>query len=423
MIIIQACRELVRRCLLSGTGLLARLLSVVFFVALTGCGGVSSNAVDGAARSTAPIKEWPAHRQGIDPPAAPPEIEAVITNLDALASMLPRQAVVALFDPIGLGAAVRDIADPALLSFHVRAVLAQYQTGTRPDSPYHGYGNPAYNHEVEMVPVEFTNRYGTRLFGEIILPFRGALPPTAGPFPVILALEGLGTNTSVYRWWHQVFADAGYVVFAFDFSGQGASDNETEGDPGNNIEEAQDALTWLFASSPVQSALDKTRVGVIGHSMGAITALGLQAVEPRIHAVVAAAPISEQSSPFAANPIPVMIQTGDNDGPVAPIPLINPTVVRPVFEKLNGDRAFIVTEAASHAQHTNYPLFPTSSWGLEVAGLYSLAWMDWHLRGDPAALKILRTAHPHLSYLWDSEVRVADETTVFRGEGLKPPSP
>jgi pimeloyl-ACP methyl ester carboxylesterase len=395
---------------------LQKILALTCALTLAACGGGGSGGGDiTSGGTTAQLQQWPAHRPGEDPPLAPPEIEAVITNLDALAAMLPQDALVALFDPIAFGTTVRDISDPALIAFHVRAVLAQLQGGSRVDSPYHGYGHPDYNHAVELVPVEFHNRYGTRLYGEIVLPRRASVPPSAGPFPVILALQGLATNTSVYRWWHQVFADAGYLVFAFDFSGQGLSDNEAEGDPGNNIEEAQDALTYLLEQSPVRTVLDRSRVGVIGHSQGAITTMGLQAIEPRIHAAVAAAPISEDSAPFDANPIPVMIQTGDHDGPVAPIPFLNPAVQRAVYDKLTEDRAFIVTDAASHAQHTNYPLFPTSSWGLETAGLYSLAWMNYHLRGDQTALEILRNPHPHLSYLWDSEVRIGDEVTIYRG--------
>ena len=146
--------------------------------------------------------------------------------------------------------------------------------------------------------------------------------------------------------------------------------------------------------------------------------MGVQAVEPRIAAAVAAAPISEQMAPFDSNPIPVMIQTGDHDGPIAPIPFVNPAVVRPVYDKLEQDRAFIVAEASSHAQHTNFALLPTASWGLEIAAQYSLAWMDWHFFGDEQARGILTTAHPHLSYLWDSEVRLGEETTIMRGEGL-----
>lgn len=394
------------------------LAGVLLALAACSSGGEGLDGVGGG--GDASLKSWPVSQGGENPPPAPAEIEALIGQLDSLAALLPRDVAARLFDPIAFGMTVADLSDPALVAFSVRAALAQAQDGSRVDHAYHWYGHPDFNDQVALVPVRFNNRHGTELYGEIVLPQRGAVSPQSGPFPVILALEGLNTNVAMYRWWHQVFADAGYLVFAFDFSGQGHSADEGEGDPGDNIAEAQDALTWLLEESPVRSVLDRRRIGVIGHSMGAITTLGLQAVEPRIHAAVAAAPISEAQAPFDANPIPVMIQTGDHDGPIAPIPFVNPEVVRPVYEKLQGERAFIVAEASSHAQHTNFPLLPTAQWGQEIAGQYSLAWMDWQLRGDARALPVLRQAHPHLSYLWDSEVQVAGETTVLRGAGPAP---
>lgn len=391
------------------------LLLLGLSILLSACGNSGSPAA-----SDATLKTWPEFRTGEGPPPAPPEIEAVITQLDTLAAQLPADTLTQLFDRVALGVTIRDLTDPALVAFQVRATLAQMQDGSRIEHAYHGYGHPDYNDKVAIVPVEFENRYATRLYGEIVLPDRGLSPPGDGPFPVILALEGLNTNLAMYRWWHQAFADAGYLVFAFDFSGQGHSDDEGPGDPGHNIEEAQDALTYLLQKSPVRTVLDRARIGVIGHSQGAIATMGLQAVEPRVKAAVAAAPISEASAPFDANPIPVMIQTGDHDGPIAPIPFVNPAVVRPVYDKLTQDRAFIVAEASSHAQHTNYPLLPTASWGFEIASLYSVAWMDRHLRRDRSALSALTTAHPHLSYLWDSEVRIGSDVTVMRGAGPVP---
>ena len=363
-------------------------------------------------------KQWPAHQTGENPPTAPAEIEAVIDNLDALADVLPDEAVTLLFDPIAFGVTVRDVTDPALVAFSVRATLAQLNDGSRLEHAYHWYGHPDYNDKLALVPIEFENRYGTRLYGEIALPGRGETPPSAGPFPLIVILEGLNTNLAMYRWWQQAYADAGYLVLGFDFSGQGHSDDEGPDDPGNNIEEAQDAITYMLEQSPVKQYIDASRIGAVGHSQGAIATMGLQAVEPRIAAAVAAAPIAENIAVFDGNPIPVMIQTGDHDGPIAPIPLVNPAVVRPIYEKLTQDRAFIVAEASSHAQHTNFALLPTASWGLEIAAQYSVAWMEYHLFGSEAARQVLTTAHPHLSFLWDSEVRLGDEVTVMRGDGL-----
>ncbi len=391
------------------------LAALLISILLAACGPDS-----GSSRPAA--SAWPAHRGGEYPPPAPAEIEAALAamdgDVDALAELLPDELITTAFDPLAFGITLRDLSDPALLAFQVRATLAQLSDGSRLEHGYHWYGHPDYNDAVALVPVYFHNRHGSRLYGEIVLPHRGQRPPSAGPYPVILALEGLNTNVAMYRWWHQVFADAGYLVFAFDFSGQGHSESEVDGDPGNNIEEAQDALGWLFNESPVAGYLDAGRIGVIGHSMGAIATLGLQAVDTRIKAAVAAAPISEQSAPFDANPVPVMIQTGDHDGPIAPIPFLNPAVVRPVYEKLSGDRAFIVAEAASHAQHTNFPLLPSASSGLEVAAQYSLAWMDYHVRGLTSAHEVLTSAHPELSLLWDSELRLGGELTLMRGSPL-----
>jgi alpha-beta hydrolase superfamily lysophospholipase len=365
---------------------------------------------------------WPASRPGEDPPASPLPTGDGAAQLKAAAAPLPIAPIVEVTNSVGFGYTVIDISDPVLMEFQTRAMAAQINDGSRVQHAYHWYGHPDNNPNVALVPVEFKNRYGTRLYGEIVLPKRGQVQAQNGAYPVILALEGLNTNTSVYRWWHQLFADAGYLVFAFDFSGQGHSDDESAGDPGNNIEEAQDALTYLLEKSAVKQFLDTSKIGVIGHSMGAITTMGLQAVEPRIKAAVAAAPISEIQSVFDKNPIPVMIQTGDHDGPVAPIPFANPAVVKRVYDKLTSDRAFIVADAATHAQHTNYPLLPTSTWGREIAANYSLAWMNHYLRGDANALKVLRTGHPKFSYLWESEVFIGGERKVFRGTGPSAPT-
>src|SRR3546814_10939823 len=59
----------------------------------------------------------------------------------------------------------------------------------------------------------------------------------------------------------------------------GHSGDRVAGDEGTNITDSEDALTYLLEQSPVRSVLDQQRVGVIGHSLGAITTLGLQAVE------------------------------------------------------------------------------------------------------------------------------------------------
>lgn len=411
-----------------GNGLIRIMLHLVGLMALaavlTACNGGNGSGQTGT--SSRALQQWPASQPGEDPPPAPEEFAPIVSNADALAGALPSEVAVRLFDPLAFGYTINDISDPLIVEHMVRATIAQLQDGSRLEHAYHWYGHPHENAAVALIPVEFENRYGTRLYGEIVLPGQAAIPPADGPFPVILALQGLNTNIAMYRWWHRLFADNGYLVFAFDFSGQGHSDNEADGDPGNNLHDAQDALRYLFEDSSVATVLDRERVGVIGHSMGAAAALrvqeqaGADAPEPNpvpVKAAVAAAPVFES---VATSPIPVMIQTGDHDGPIAPLPFINPAVVRPLYDSLEGDRAFIVAEAASHGQHTNYPLIPTSTWGREIAADYSLAWMNYHLRGDTAALEILEGGHPHLSFLHDSLTRINGVEMIYRGDGPLP---
>lgn len=401
-----------------------RLACVVLIsIMLIACGENTSSS--GGARADG-LTSWPASQQGENPPPAPEQFEPIVTNGDELASTLPINVANQLFDPVGLGYTINDISDPVIVEHMVRSTFAQLQDGSRPQHAYHWYGHPYENSEVALIPVDFLNRYGTKLYGEIVLPYAAQGSPSEGPFPVIIALQGLNTNVGMYRWWHRLFADNGYMVFAFDFSGQGHSEDEAAGDPGNNLHDAQDAMAYLFEQSSVVSVLNTEQVGVTGHSMGAAAVLRVQeqeasdASEPnpvRIKAGVAAAPVAESVS---ASPIPIMIQTGDHDGPIAPIPFANPAVVRPLYDSLESDRAFIVAEASSHGQHTNYPLIPTATWGREIAANYSLAWMDYYLRDDASALQILEGGHPHLSFLHDSATRINGVENAYRGDGIAP---
>tara|TARA_R110002167_G_scaffold92403_1_gene248184 strand:+ start:8682 stop:9938 length:1257 start_codon:yes stop_codon:yes gene_type:complete len=409
--------------------IIVRLVCVILASAiLAACGGSSNSGSSnaGGAAEAGSLASWPVSQQGENPPPAPEQFEPIVSNGDELASMLPANIANRLFDPVAFGYTINDISDPIIVEHMVRSTFAQLQDGSRLQHAYHWYGHPYENAEVALIPVEFLNRYGTKLYGEIVLPYAAKGSPKEGPFPVIFALQGLNTNVGMYRWWHRLFADNGYMVFAFDFSGQGHSDDEVEGDPGNNLHDAQDAMNYLFKQSSVASVLNAEQVGVIGHSMGAGAVLRVQeqeaanATEPnpvRIKAGVAAAPVGESVS---ASPIPIMIQTGDHDGPIVPIPFANPAVVRPLYDSLASDRAFIVAEASSHGQHTNYPLIPTATWGREIAASYSLAWMNYYLRGDTSALAILEGGHPHLSYLHDSATRINGLEKNYRGNGVVP---
>lgn len=396
---------------------LLRFLIALALALLAGC--EPGNNADNQGSSIA-LSAWPPTRPVDTPPPLPAELRPLLDLSAPLLDSVAFDLLAEGTDPIAFGFTFAEIGDSEVLEFQLAAMAAQRDDASRKEHAYHWYGHPHYNDQVAMVPVRFTNDAGLMLYGEILLPYRGNLPPTAGPFPVILALQGINTNLSMYRWWHMTFADAGYLVLAIDYSGQGHSEGTDDDRDAYRVSDASRALSWLLEESPVKDAIDADRLGVVGHSLGAITTLELQAVDDRFRAAVAAAPIHESASSFETADIPIMIQTGDHDGPVAPVPFMNPVVTRTVYDKLQADRAMIVAEAASHAQHTNYPALPSPTWGREIAAIYSLAWMDYYLREDTSALSALLTAHPHLSSLHTSDVEIDGSTHVLRAGSFGP---
>lgn len=386
---------------------------VLLLAGLGACGG--DGGTDDVYRGRFASTNWPVTTAVEGPPPLPAEFQPLLDAstpvLDAL--ILPQFAD--LTNPVAFGQTFAEASDRRIREFQLAAMLAQTSDGSPQGHPFHWYGHPDFNEQAAIVPVRFSSANGAEeLYGEIVLPHRGKLSPRNRVFPAIVALEGLQGNIGMYRWWHVLFADAGYLVFAFDFTGQGRSSGSDEDTEATRVADTRRALDYLLQESPVRQFINRDQLGLVGHSMGAITTLEVQERDPRYRAAVAAAPISEGSSDFTHSRIPIMIQTGDHDGPIAPIPFVNPQVVRPVYDKLESDKAFIVAEAASHAQHTNYPLLPTPTWSREIAGLYSLAWMDYYLRGDASALSVILDPHPHLSSLHGSEVLVRGRRTVLR---------
>ena len=377
------------------------------------------SAKAGKTRQTA-NQQWPATSPVDTPPPLPEELRPLLDLTAPVLDSIAFDLLASGTDPIAFGFTFAEIGDSEVLEYQLAAMAAQLNDGSRLEHAYHWYGHPHFNDQVAVVPVRFNNEAGLELYGEIVLPNRGLTPPRAGPYPVILALEGLNTNLAMYRWWHRVFADAGYLVFAIDYSGQGHSEGTDDDRDAYRVTDASRALSWLFEESPVRDFVDTERVGVIGHSLGAITTLELQAVDDRFKAAVAGAPIHESASSFDSADIPIMIQTGDHDGPVAPVPFLNPILTRTVYDKLEADRAMIVAEAASHALHTNYPILPTPTWSREITAIYSLAWMDYYLRNDESALERLLTPHAHLSSLHTSDVEIAGTTHILRAGSFGP---
>ncbi len=318
---------------------------------------------------------------------------AVLIPFLLVAPLAGADPVVSAADCVSFGTTVADAMRPDLVTWY-----AESQGGALLENPanlarvYPGYGHPDHNDAGERIPVTFQNRVGTTLSGTIYL------PEDDGVVIPLVFLEGLATNTELYAWWHLALADHGYLVFAFDFSGQGRSGSGSA----SPVEDAQDAITYLLGASPVAGRIDGDRLGVFGHSLGAITSLSLQAQDARVKAVVAAAVIDGRSNSFPSATIPIQIQSGDQDGPIAPYFFTGPRFAQEVYDRLSGPRELINIEGGTHAAHTNGPLLPSTSWSQAVAYKYSAAWFDAYLRESAAGLVQVKTGDAHLSDLWPS---------------------
>lgn len=303
------------------------------------------------------------------------------------------EAAVAVADCVSFGTVAEDAQRPDLAAWYATSQAEAIARDPRNVGRiYPGHGHPDHNDAGDRVPVSFVNRHGATLRGDIYL------PPQDGPAVPLLFLQGLATNTQLYAWWHLALAERGYVVLAFDFSGQGASD-ESDAAP---VEDAQDAVAWFLDASPVKDRLLADKLGVAGHSLGAITSMRLQAVEPRVKAVVAAAVIDNRTTTFERALVPVQIQSGDQDGPVAPYFFTGPAFAKGVYDEVEGPRQLVNIEGGTHAAHTNGPFLPSTSWSRELALTYSAAWFGWFLRGETASYAQLHEGDDRLSDLWPS---------------------
>lgn len=240
-----------------------------------------------------------------------------------------------------------------------------------------------------------------------------------------------------YYWAAQVLAAHDYVVMTFDVQGQGRSDLAGSGpdafggvpaqDRGNFVDGLVDAIDFFFSSdgapyrartasarerqrtevaagdatahNPLHGYLDRRRLGIAGHSLGAAAVSVVQGVDSRVDAAVAwdnlesgagvrpRVPALGMSADYLITPFP---HAGDPDP-----------------EGLNGayadwrragvDAMQVNMRGATHFEwsYSPGPLLPATLRGIDVAAWYTTAWFDRYLRRDPKADDRLLTKRWH----------------------------
>ncbi len=311
--------------------------------------------------------------------------------------------------------------------------------------PYRYPGTDAWYDTVGgFTPVNFYDAEGARLSGRVWAPLN---PPAGKTYPAVVIINGSVQAPEPLYWWAaQLLVSNGYLVMTFDPRGQGRSDNQTpDGQQGSNANSVVfrrnliDAIDFFFSSpvqpyphnlagapgpeadqnlasttafNPIHALLDRDRLGIAGHSLGAT---GVSVVQGEsnwqgalhdsnpVKAMVAWDNLMLASSLDGIDVIPrvpAMGQSGDYF--LAPAPYTQP----PGEDKNAGfdlwrdtgvDSFQVNIQGGTHYEWSLLHQFPASSWeggriisadgselgdgwGNVIAQYYTLAWFDRYLK-------------------------------------------
>jgi len=269
------------------------------------------------------------------------------------------------------------------------------------------------------------------------LPIRVYLPASASsasaakPAPVILFSPGLGGSRDGYRFLAHHWAARGYAVVVLQHPGSDDTVWRTapEGEamealkqavtPENYIARARDvaaALKQLEAwnkapGGSLSGRLDLTRIGMAGHSFGALTTEAVSGqsmpnrgpvlTDRRIKAAIAMSPSppkrGDAARAFGSVRIPWMLMTGtEDDSPLGNESAASRLGVYPYLTR--APKYQLVLDQAEHSAFSERPL-PTDRHARDpryhrVILALSTAFWDEYLRGDPAAAAWLNGAGP-----------------------------
>ena len=281
-------------------------------------------------------------------------------------------------------------------------------------------------------PIEYLNRYGARITGNLWappLPFTDPVTgaTTDGPLPTVVITTGsIQGYEEMYLWAAQGLAEAGYLVMTYDVQGQGQSETFghhpdgslwCDGQPGtadcpgvpfqqeaNFVEGTEDALLFLLSdANPMRGLVDEDHLGLAGHSLGAsaVTKVGNrpQPVPDEAFAANGRTPFpievdavvgwDNANLPADMEPrVPTMGQSADYFFAPEPSPTARPEFDSSVqtflrFRTAGVDAMQVALRSSTHLEWTFVPyILPASRKGERVAMHYTLAWFDRYLKGD-----------------------------------------
>ncbi|HVV73301.1 MAG TPA: dienelactone hydrolase [Verrucomicrobiae bacterium] len=263
------------------------------------------------------------------------------------------------------------------------------------------------------------------------IPIRAYLPANSAPAPVILFSHGLGGSRLGSAFLGEHWAARGYVAVFMQHPGSDESvwrgkpvlermaDLERAASRQNFLQRVQDVKvvldqleTWNRSSTnQLAGRLDLSKVGMSGHSFGAVTTEavsgetlpvgGSRYTDPRIRAALVLSPSAPAgggaSRAFDSVNIPWMLMTGTRDiAPIGHVTLESRLAVYPALHR--APKYELVLNKAEHSVFTERALpgdrEPRNPNHHRVILALSTAFWDAYLRGDEEALRWLNGAGP-----------------------------
>ena len=263
--------------------------------------------------------------------------------------------------------------------------------------------------------VSFTEESGQVLPGHLFSPCDdscGDLPDGLerhrAPYPGVVVVHGGAAQQESYWWAAQALAEHGYQVLTFQVP---TRDNTGSRDHPDDTRAALDFLlsTPAFPNAagevnPLAAELDRTRIGVAGHSAGGVAANLVGQQDARVDAIVSWDRAQSTSMPEDLGlRTPALFVVADYN--CQQVPVCVPAPYEQAPDRLgpgNKDRDFqrlraagvdtmkVALRAATHLDFTEMPAAVGSRYGTVVTSYYTLAWFDAYLKRGGARDGLLR---------------------------------
>jgi dienelactone hydrolase len=290
------------------------------------------------------------------------------------------------------------------------------------------------------------------------------------PYPgVVITTGSIQGSERMYWWLAQDLAERGFVVMTYDVQGQGRSETLPHGGPvddlpycsladpsqpgeespcpgvpfqqtSNFVYGTEDAIDFFLSTprhpaknphagatdvtsyNPLWKLFDRsrdrrsatpgrhTRLGIVGHSLGATAVSYVQAVDKRVAAVVALDKLSSSpgfdalgkmrpvvpalgvQSEYGFNVWPYFMSHGSSFAGQPGSPAEGPDPAREEktgyarWSKAGVDTMVVVPRASTHLEYTDISwVLPASRYGQDLTSVYTQAWLAKYLKHDASA--------------------------------------